>query len=285
MDIIDFSKGFVFLDKELEKLSPDAESRRRHADKLIRAHLRDGREQWFLVHVEVQGYSDPDFGRRMFQYFYRIRDKYDRPLTALAIYTDRNRKFHFSEYREDYLGTGVRYYFKKFVLIDHALKELRASGNLFGLMLEVARRDFNLIKKPDDYRLSIKLRLARRLYMQGIGKRKIKGLFDFIEYYTRFDQIEFYDKFEKGIQSITKSKETMGVREAILEDLKKRSREEGLKEGLKEKEIAIKEMERQVIFRAWKKGMATGDIADLVNLPVEEVENMIQEFRDSQPED
>lgn len=111
----DFSKGFVFLDKELEKLSPDAESRRRHADKLIRAHLRDGREQWFLVHVEVQGYDDPDFGRRMFQYFYRIRDKYDRPLTALAIYTDRNRKFHFSEYREDYLGTGVRYYFKKFV--------------------------------------------------------------------------------------------------------------------------------------------------------------------------
>ncbi|MCB0634397.1 MAG: hypothetical protein KDD15_31910, partial [Lewinella sp.] len=50
---IDFSKGFVFLDKELDQLSSYSASRLRHADKLFKAWLKEGSEQWFLVHVEV----------------------------------------------------------------------------------------------------------------------------------------------------------------------------------------------------------------------------------------
>ena len=91
MDQIDFEAGFSFLDKELEQLFPPSDSKKRHADKLFQARLVSGEEQLFLVHVEVQGYPDPDFAGRMFEYAYRIKDRYKKPLTALAIYTNENR--------------------------------------------------------------------------------------------------------------------------------------------------------------------------------------------------
>jgi hypothetical protein len=59
VDLIDFDKGFEFLDTELQKLLPVNESKKRHADKLIKVWLKNGQEIWFLVHVEVQGYKFP----------------------------------------------------------------------------------------------------------------------------------------------------------------------------------------------------------------------------------
>jgi len=93
--LVDFGRGFSFLDKELEQLFPESEARNGHADKLIKAYLKDGTESWFLVHVEIQDYSDPGFAKRMFQYFYRIYDRHDRPITALVIYTDTDRRDHY----------------------------------------------------------------------------------------------------------------------------------------------------------------------------------------------
>lgn len=65
IDQIDFSKGFVFLDKELSQLFPRSDASLRYADKLFKAWLTGGEEQWLLIHVEVQGYTDPTFSRRM----------------------------------------------------------------------------------------------------------------------------------------------------------------------------------------------------------------------------
>ena len=131
VDQIDFERGFTFLDKELEQLSPQSESKRRHADKLIQAYLKNGEEQWFLIHVEVQGYSDENFAFRMYQYAYRIRDRYNRPIVALAIFTNANRLHHYSEYREAYWGTKTLYQYRTFTIIDHEPLALRRSGKLF----------------------------------------------------------------------------------------------------------------------------------------------------------
>lgn len=75
VDRIDFERGFEFLDTELQKLIPDNSSQKRHADKLIRVWFKDGKEAWFLIHVEIQGYQDSQFAVRMFECMYRIRDK------------------------------------------------------------------------------------------------------------------------------------------------------------------------------------------------------------------
>jgi len=106
---VDFEKGFEFLDTELQKLIPDNKGSKRHADKLIKFWLKSGLEVWFLAHVEVQGYRDPHFAQRMYECIYRIRDKFRRLVTGLAIYTDRDRNYHFEEFRESFWESEVLY--------------------------------------------------------------------------------------------------------------------------------------------------------------------------------
>ncbi len=60
--------GYTFLDKELERVVRDAETGKRFADKLVKVYLRDGTEKWLLIHLEVQGYYDLGFEKRMYSY-------------------------------------------------------------------------------------------------------------------------------------------------------------------------------------------------------------------------
>jgi hypothetical protein len=53
-------------------LKRDAEIGKRLADVLVKVFLKDGSEKWLLIHIEVQGYYEKEFGRRMFIYNYRI---------------------------------------------------------------------------------------------------------------------------------------------------------------------------------------------------------------------
>jgi hypothetical protein len=109
-EIFDIERGFEFLDKELEDLFPEMEHENiRYVDKLVKVWLKDGTEEWILIHIEVQGTAQKLFEERMFTYFYRIRDKYKRKITAWAILTDRNKKFLPKEYIETYLGTKLTY--------------------------------------------------------------------------------------------------------------------------------------------------------------------------------
>ena len=132
---IDFSRPFEFLDKELNQLFSETEVSLRHADKLFRIWLKNGEEHWCLVHVEVQGYRDPNFALRMFQSAYRIKDRFSRPLTAIAIYTDDNRSQHVSEYREAFMGTEIIYRFNAYSLIDYSTEELEGIDNIFAVIL------------------------------------------------------------------------------------------------------------------------------------------------------
>lgn len=66
--LFDLDKGLEYLDKELEQLFPPDEGNYapRYVDKLVKVFTKNGVEEWVLVHVEVQGYTDPNFAKRMF---------------------------------------------------------------------------------------------------------------------------------------------------------------------------------------------------------------------------
>ena len=83
--IFDLKRGFEFLDKELGAMNPkpDRKSDTRFVDKLVKVYQKDGTEEWVLCHVEVQGADDKEFAKRMFKYYARIFDRFDRPLTAI----------------------------------------------------------------------------------------------------------------------------------------------------------------------------------------------------------
>jgi hypothetical protein len=76
---IDWSRGFEFLDQELQQVVRDAELGKRLADKLVRVWRLSGEETWVLIHIEVQSAEQAEFSFRMYVYNYRLSDKYNVP--------------------------------------------------------------------------------------------------------------------------------------------------------------------------------------------------------------
>ena len=76
----------------------------------------------------------------------------------------------------------------------------------------------------------------------------------------------------------------MGIREAILNDVKEQGIEIGIQQGLEQGleqgiEKGIDEKERIFVTRGWKKGMAPQEIADLADMPLQKVKSIIQELQ------
>ena len=72
---IDWSRGFEFLDKELQQVVKDASLGKRLVDKLVKIYRTGGEQAWVLIHIEVQSQQSTDFAERMFVYNYRIYDR------------------------------------------------------------------------------------------------------------------------------------------------------------------------------------------------------------------
>lgn len=228
-ELFNIEKGFQFLDKELEQLFPteDIESPK-FVDKLVKVFTKRGTEDWILVHIEVQGYDDKDFARRMFTYFYRILDKYGKPVTAIAIFTDSNQKFRPYEYEYDYLGTKCVFQFNTFKIADQSEIGLLKNENPFSVvvltvMLALKKKDLG-----DDELYNLKYSLAKNLLGRNIEKRKVNDLLIFLQRYVSFADPHYNVKFDKKIEELTENQKTMGIRELVLDLAKK----EGIKEGI-----------------------------------------------------
>lgn len=67
-EIFEMNKDFEFLDKELSEVFPELEKDggNRYVDMLVKAFLKNGKEEWILVHVEIQKTNDKFFAERMF---------------------------------------------------------------------------------------------------------------------------------------------------------------------------------------------------------------------------
>lgn len=139
--IFDIDRGFEFLDKELDQLFPEQTeygNGLRFVDKLVKVYTNSGEEKWILVHVEVQGYNDPGFAKRMFTYFYRILDRYNKPVTCIAIFTDSNRSYVPREYHYKFVGVENIFRFNVYKIIEQNAETLAESDNPFALVILTA---------------------------------------------------------------------------------------------------------------------------------------------------
>ncbi len=233
-DIFDMERGFEFLDKELEQLFPTNadEFFPRYVDKLVKVFTKNGTEEWILVHIEVQGSKDEHFSERMFSYFYRILDKYQKPITAFAILTDNNKKFHPTHYERSFLGTKLRYDFNSCKILELSEQQLSESNNPFALVALTVRVAIKKGKIKENELFELKLDLARLLLSKQFSKEKIRALMNFLKLYIRFGNEELVTKFEEEITIITnKTKQTMGIEEFVLERAKRIGKLEGKLEG------------------------------------------------------
>ena len=284
-DQFDFSE-VIFLDKELEKLFPQSVDKKRIVDKLIQVKLINGEKQWILIHIEIQGYKDPKFQNRMFRYFYGIFHRYDRPVMALAIFTDKHKSYHPNSFHLETFGTVLHYQFPTYKLFNQDPKALANDPNPFALVMLTAYEAIKNPKKPEDPELlEQKISLYRKCLERGYSSDKIQKLTDFIKYYVHFAKPEMNVKFDKVTLELNQSETNMGIRERILAHAEKIGEERGLKKG-EEKGIGkgdykrkVKTTQRVLKSHLYQDGLATyADIAHMVELTEEEVEKIHKEM-------
>jgi predicted transposase/invertase (TIGR01784 family) len=273
-EVFDFEKGFEFLDKELEQVFPpeNDEYSPKVIDKLVKVFTKAGKEEWILVHVEVQGQYQKDFASRMYTYFYRILDKYQKPIAAYAIFTEANTKERPNHFAIDFMGTSLRYTFNTYKIANQSDEVLKASDNPFALVVLTAKaalagKDLKSSRERDELLLNLKLNLTRLLLAKQIVKEKIRVLMNFLRYYIRFENQDINTKFEQQVGILTERSNTMGIEEFLLDRAEKKGRNEGRNEGRKEEAVAIaREMK--------KEGLPVAQIKKFTGLSVEEIEKL-----------
>lgn len=272
--LFDLERGFQFLDKELEQLFPTEEIEApKFVDKLVKVFTKTGEEDWILVHIEVQGYDDKDFAKRMFTYFYRILDKYGKPVTAIAIFTDANRKFHPGVYEYKYLGSKIIYEFNTYKIIEQDETALIANENPFAIVVLTVLLALKKKKLDDENLFDLKYSLAKNLLKRKISKKKIDDLLIFLQRYITFADQGYNVKFDKEIGALTGNQKSMGIREMVLDKAKKEGEKEGRLLGLEE---GAEKATISFIKSLWETGNYTvSQIASLIKVSEAFVQNTI----------
>jgi len=240
--LLDLEKGFDFLDKELDQLFPENTTeagRLRFVDKLVKVFTTDGEEKWILVHIEVQGYRDDDFAKRMFTYFYRIYDKYNKLVTSIAIFTGGNRNHMPNEFRYEFMGVENIFRYNVFRIIDADAEALTNNSNPFALVVLTALAALEKARNFDETLLPLKIEIFKALVKSKLPKKKVRGIMNFLQHYVHFENPENSAKFEEAISVITgKNNVNMGTEEYLLQKAEKKGEEKGIEKGM-EKGIQV----------------------------------------------
>ena len=59
---------------------------------------------WVLIHIEVQGQPEPEFSQRMFVYYYRIFDRYERHIMSVAVLGDEQADWRPAHFEQEFVG-------------------------------------------------------------------------------------------------------------------------------------------------------------------------------------
>lgn len=268
--LFDLEKPVEFLDKELQELFPDQAGNHkiRFVDQLVKVFSAEGEEKWLLIHIEVQGYQDDNFGERMFTYFYRILDRYRIPITAVAIFTDNSKSFLPDYYRYEFAGTEYIYRFNTYKVLQQDEKLLKQSSNPFAIAILTVLLALQKKKLDDNNLLDLKVALVRQMLAAGFSKKITGHLLNFIKRYVNFDKPEMRTKFEEQTDLLTGKRITMGLREQILQMEREEGRFEGKAEGkVEEKNLFVENLLRSTDFNDEK-------IASLAGVSIEFVQGV-----------
>lgn len=180
---IDWSRGYDFLDQELQQVVRDADLGKRLADKLVKVWKISGEETWVLIHIEIQSQEETRFSERMFIYYYRLRDKYNQQIASLAILGDERKTWRPAAFQEALWGCEAIFRFPIIKLLDYESRwdELEVSQNPFTIAV-MAHLKTKETRNNAQARKEWKFRLTRRLYEQGYERQDILNLFRFLDW-------------------------------------------------------------------------------------------------------
>lgn len=236
--LFDINRGFEFMDKELGELFPELEKQggSRFVDMLVKTWLRDGTEEWVLVHLEIQADRTRGFSHRMFQYWYRIYDRYEVDVVALAVFTGRHRQQTPNYYHKSFLGTEIAYKYNVYHILDHTEDQLLAMHNPFALIILAAQKALLLGKIPEKELAEQRLTIARALIQsKQYDSEQIRRFLYFLKIFVYIGDPDINRTFDQQIDLLTGNQTAMG----IIETINRLTREEALEEGYEQKSAEV----------------------------------------------
>lgn len=234
-DIFDLDRGFEFMDKELSEIFPELEKKggTRFVDMLVKTYLKTGSEEWILVHIEIQGEDTRAFARRMFTYYYRIFDRFNVAVSALAVFTGGERQDTPDHFHSKFLGTEIFYRFNTYHILTHTEAQLIAMQNPFALIILAAQKALLTGKIPELELGRQRLLIARALIAsKQYNSEQIRRFLFFLKTFIYIESEEINRIFDKEVGVLTGNENAMG----IIETIKMLTREEALEEGLEKGE-------------------------------------------------
>ncbi|GAB4492263.1 MAG: DUF4351 domain-containing protein [Raineya sp.] len=273
---IDLKRKPQFMDKELAKIYPEG-AKKKFADKLVKVFSKTGKEQWLLIHIEVQGYEDKDFAERMFVYFYRIKDRWQKDITALAILTDNNPEYLPNQYEYRFHRTRNLYQFDVFKILTKTEKELNIPDNPFSIVMLTAKRALEKkLNSNDEAIFSWKKDLILALKEANYATEKIRKILDFIHTYVNFRSNEIYENFLNFTDVTFKNRKNMGIREAILNEVREQGIQQGIEKGIQQ---GIEKGIQQGIKKALEKSkFSVNEIAEIFEVELDVVMKIQKEL-------
>lgn len=259
-DEIDFTKTPIPLKQEYFKRIIKTNKGKNIVDKIMQVSLKNGEEKWILIHIEVQAKANEAFSKRMFRYFYRIYDYFDRNIYAIALVTDRQRTPAPSQFHYSFYGTEVAYTYNCYRFQDHSVDELEKSNNPFAYAV-IAGKYANQAKDNTEQRFAFKQKLMKQILrhfppQHEQSRSYLQALFHFIEYllqipgdlqeklenelFTFVEKEGYHMHVEKQgeyppsptlVNVVRKLIKSGAIEEPAYEDGMKEGKEEGKKEG------------------------------------------------------
>ncbi|SEL30886.1 hypothetical protein SAMN05421740_104217 [Parapedobacter koreensis] len=264
--LFDFDRGLTFMDKELLEIIPDRERTKgkRVADLLVKVYLKDGSEQHILLNTEIEGGSDAEFAERIYQYNYRIWDRYRIAVATIAVYTGGHSQPKPHEYRREVLDTFVHFRYRTYHIFDHAEDDLLQMDNAFALIVLACQKALLEGKVPERELGEGRTTIARALIASGrYDKDRILGFLGFLKNFIFIDDEEINRNFDKFIYEVTGGTIEMGV----IEVLKEQERQKGVKDGERKKALDIaREMKND--------GIPVDQIVKFTKLTAKEIEKL-----------
>jgi SOS response regulatory protein OraA/RecX len=262
--LINWQTPPIFLDKEFQQLSPNAEVGKRYAAQLVQVELKRGKSLILLLHLEIQATKEQKFEKRMLTYALRIYDFFDQPACSLAILCDSNAQWRPQEHLLVTPGSRLTFEFTAIKLLDYREQwsALETSNNPFATVV-MAHLKAQETQTKSLERKNWKFQLVRELYEKGYNRSQVLDLFRFIDWIivlpeglsnSFWNDLKSYEQ-EKKMTYIT-SVEKIGF---------KRGQQEGRKEG-----------EQKIILKMLGKGMSVEEIATITDLSIAEVEHLAQ---------
>ena len=266
--IIDYKKGYKFLDKEISEIIGSNKKNKKVVDSLVEVHLKNGEEKWLLLHIEFQQAKEKEFEIRIYIYNYRIFNKYKKETISFVILGDKDKNWRPNEYKIEYPEFLLHFKYKLVKLIDFETKkdELLKSKNPFALIilshLKRLEAGNDVVKQ-----FRIKKELVKNLYNLGFNKNDIRNIIEFIDCLFQLPK----ELEEEYIEEIRKYEEVK--RMPLMLTAEKLGIEKGIKKGIG---LGREQGMYEVAKRMYSKGFDLKTIIDATGLSEKKIKKIIK---------